>query len=443
MRILKLSSKNVKRLRAVEISPEGNVVIVGGKNGQGKSSVLDSIAYALGGKELICRQPVRRGEKHAEVTCDLGEFLVRRTFTADGGGMLTVETKDGARFTSPQGRLDDIVGRLSFDPLAFARMEPANQAETLRALLGLDFTQLDRERASVFAVRTDVNRDGKALRARYEALPAKHRDVPAEDVSASEILADLDAAGATNTEHAVARRRADSIRENCDRIQESIVGTRAQCQAIEDEIARLQEKLKAAQVTLESQERQAEAMRQQAAEARVMADALVDVDLAPIKERLAGVEDVNRKVRENTENARLLAELEAQRDASQKLTARIDTIDAAKQEAVAKASFPVEGLGFDTDGFVTFNGLPFDQASAAEQLRVSVAIGIALNPKLRVLLIRDGSLLDEESLRLLGESADEHDAQLWIERVEDGGATVIIEDGSVLEDEPAGKGAAS
>ena len=443
MKILRLSSKNVKRLKAVEITPQGNVIIVGGKNGQGKSSVLDSIAYALGGKDLICRQPVRRGEKNAGVTCDLGEFLVRRTFTAEGGGTLTVETKDGARFTSPQARLDDIVGRLSFDPLAFARMEPAKQAETLRALLGLDFTELDKDRAGVFAVRTDVNRDGKGLRARFDALPAKHADVPMDEVPSAEILAKLEVAQTQNRAIETARADAALLRSIADGAEHLVRQARAQCDRTHQEIARLQERLVVERTMLEAAESEAHAKRTEADRITSACEGLVFIDLAPIREQLAGLEAVNRRVRENRQHEQVERELEAKRAEAVALSERIERIDAQKQEAVAKASFPVEGLGFDQDAIVTFNGLPFDQASAAEQLRVSVAIGIALNPKLRVLLIRDGSLLDEESLRLLGETASEHDAQLWIERVEDGGATVIIEDGSVLEPAAAGKGAAS
>jgi hypothetical protein len=94
---------------------------------------------------------------------------------------------------------------------------------------------------------------------------------------------------------------------------------------------------------------------------------------------------------------------------------------------------PVTGLGLSEDG-VTLNGLPLDQASAAEQLRVSVAIGIAMNPRLRVLLLRDASLLDRDSLALLADMAKAAGAQVWLERVEDDSATaVVIEDGMVKE----------
>ncbi len=112
-------------------------------------------------------------------------------------------------------------------------------------------------------------------------------------------------------------------------------------------------------------------------------------------------------------------------------TAKIADLDKTKTDALAKAEFPVPGLSFDEDG-VTFNSIPLAQASSAEQIRVSLAIAMALNPKLRVLRIADGSLLDQESLALISETVTANDFQLWIERVgnADEGA-VIIEDGEI------------
>ena len=113
---------------------------------------------------------------------------------------------------------------------------------------------------------------------------------------------------------------------------------------------------------------------------------------------------------------------------------RGDEIDLEKEGRVARAIFPVPGLAFGHDGLL-LEGVPFEQASQAEQIRVSVAMGAALHPQLRVLLVRDGSLLDERSLALLGELAAERDLQVWLERVgEAGGAestgdTLCIEDG--------------
>ena len=137
--IVELRASNVKRLVAVTIRPDhqGNLVVLGGANGAGKTSVLDAITMALGGREQIPPEPIRRGAEHAEIVVDLGEIVVRRTFTAAGGGSLTVSNKEGARFQSPQTLLDKLYGTLSFDPLAFARQDPKTQAETLRKLLGL------------------------------------------------------------------------------------------------------------------------------------------------------------------------------------------------------------------------------------------------------------------------------------------------------------------
>jgi energy-coupling factor transporter ATP-binding protein EcfA2 len=432
VKILSLKSRNVKRLRAVEITPDGNVVIIGGRNGQGKSSVLDSIAYALGGKDVICREPVRRGEQGAEVTCDLGEFVVRRTFTADGGGQLVVETKDGARFSSPQARLNDVIGRLSFDPLEFARMDGGRQAETLRTLVGLDFAAIDRERESTFAARTDVNREGKALKARLDGMPALHAGAPEAEVPSAEILTDLEVAQGINAENAAAWARAAGARNALGIASTELERARGICERTRQEIAALQNRLIAeegeqARITASMTTAQAESDR-----LANEAAGLTDLDLVPIKTRLANLEGLNRQVRENRQHREVALQLEQKRIESKELTDRIDALDASKQAAITSAKFPVDGLGFDAQGIVTFGGLPFDQASAAEQLRVSVAIGLALNPKLRILLIRDGSLLDEDSLRELSEMADREGAQLWIERVEDGGATVIIEDGSVV-----------
>lgn len=433
MKILRLTSKNVKRLRAVEIAPDGNVVVIGGRNAQGKTSVLDSILYALGGKEVACREPVRRGAERAEVRCDLGDLIVTRTFTATGGGNLTVENKEGERLGSPQRKLDDLVGRLSFDPLAFSRMDSKSQAETLRSLVGLDFATLDGQRAALFEARTEVNREGKALRARFDAIPAVEPDTPETEVSSAEVLKELDAAQALNAIHATERQYVADAENGLKNAETALRVATSQADQTREEIARLQRRLAQEEAATARAKKDCDDARYTTEESRRKAATLVDIDLAPIKARLASNDDTNRKVREKRARATLEKDLEDKRAESAALTAEIEAIDARKQEAVASAKFPVEGLGFDfADGGVTFGGLPFDQASSAEQLRVSVAIGLALNPTLRVLLIRDGSLLDEFSLAMIAEMAEKHDGQLWIEQVSADGATVVIEDGSVV-----------
>ncbi len=443
MKIIRLTASNVKRLKAVEIAPRGHVVTITGRNGSGKSSTLDAIQYALAGKDAICREPLRRGEKKGMVECDLGEYVVRRTFTEGGGGTLTVRAPDGAIYPSPQALLDRLNGRLTFDPLAFARMRPADQAETLRGLLGLDFAAQDADRARVYAERTTVNAAGKALRARYDAMP-HHPDAPEAEVSASEILAEQEQAQHRNEKVREQAARGEAAKRRAQDLGAAVYETEAAVTEAKNEIERWQ------RILVEREQKHAQAMdlaRDARAEAdRVAAEAAEpEQDLAPFRARIAEVEATNRKVRENRARAELGRELEQRRAESQRLTDAIEAIDRAKAEAIAAARMPVEGLGFDATGLVTLHGLPFDQASQAEQIKVSVAMGLALNPTLKVLLVRDASLLDADSLALVAQMAQEADAQVWLEEVEsDDPCAIEIVDGAVKgADQPAGEVVAS
>jgi peptidoglycan/xylan/chitin deacetylase (PgdA/CDA1 family) len=155
-------------------------------------------------------------------------------------------------------------------------------------------------------------------------------------------------------------------------------------------------------------------------------------DVASVRNRLAEIGATNQRVRDNQryeEKAQQAAALAERIDA---LHARIQEIDAQRAAAIAAARWPVPGLGWTPEG-VTLNGVPFEQASSSEQLRAGVAIGLALNPKLQVLLVRNGNLLDEDGVRALAEQAEAAGAQVWMEYVTSGsdGVTVLIEDGHV------------
>jgi len=150
LRIVSLSAENVKRLRAVSIKPDGSIIEITGKNGAGKTSVLDSITMALGGKSAQPSKPIRKGCTRAEVVVDLGEIIVKRTWTSDDKSYLSVESSDGSKFPSPQAILDKLVGELTFDPLAFSRMQARDQVATLKKVAGLDFTDLYRQRQAAY-----------------------------------------------------------------------------------------------------------------------------------------------------------------------------------------------------------------------------------------------------------------------------------------------------
>ncbi len=419
MRIISLEVDNVMRLKAVRIKPDGGMVVIGGKNEQGKSSVLNSIEMALGGKKALPPKPVREGAEEAYIVCELDTMTIRRVIDPDGKTSLTVESKDGAQYRKPQAMLDELVGALSFDPLGFTRMDTKVKLNVLRELVGLDFTAQDEERGDAFSERTDVNRETKRLGGQLDRL-THHDGLPSESVSMVELAAAVEKAQDAHRAHA---RMQEKARE-CER---AVWDADAHADKLKAQLKELQAKLK-------DHDQKCVLLQDEASAAGNEAHKHKEADLPDIeaaRARLNESEETNDKIRENAEHATATESLKESVAKADELTARIAEIDAAKVDAVTGAKFPVKGLSLTDEG-VVFNGIPFEQASGAQQLRVSVAIGLAMNPKLPVLLVRDGSLLDEESLKLLGELAEEADAQVWVERVSEGDeCSLIIEDGEV------------
>lgn len=436
MNIIQLTAENVKRLKAVTIKPDGNIVVIAGQNGAGKSSVLDSIQYALGG-DPEDKMPVRRGEEKAKVVVDLGDLIVKRTFTAAGGTALTVTNADGIKQSTPQAILDKLVGKLTFDPLAFAHLSERGkpgreeQANILRGLVGLDFTKTDSERQKLYDERTAVNREAKALEARMAAMP-KHDGIPDSEVSTADILAEQEKAARQNQANESIRRQAADAQTAVDRARQQAENTAQQMVRVENEIKRLQGELSKLSELSGQQATLVSAEQATAKEWALKAAEVRDIDLAPFRTRATEAESLNRKVRENRLRVEVVGQYKAKAGQAETLGQKIDKLDADKRHAIAAAKFPIPGLSFDTAGGVTLAGIPFEQCSTAEQLKVSVAIGLALNPKLRVLLIRDGSLLDQGNLEVITKMAQDAKAQVWIERVEkDGNVSVVIEDGEI------------
>lgn len=399
-KIIKLEANNFKRLRAVEISPDGNLVVIAGRNGQGKTSVLDAITAALGGNNAkTLPRPIRDGEDKASIVLETEDLIVTRKFTASGS-TLTVKSKDGATFSKGQAKLDQLLGRLSLDPLAFTQLSDKEQLATLIDLVELPFNpaKLEAERAKVFTERTDVNRRVKELQgqAAQYSIPA---DVPAEEVSVSALLTQYREAECQHRELASSRRTLEAVQAKVDALRAQLAGA--------------EEELSQARAYFEDW------------------DEAVLPDLEAIQSQIDTAEQVNTNVRMAQGHRQIVDRLTTLKGDAEFLSAQLAAIEKRKAEGLAAATFPVDGLGFDTDG-VTYQSVPFKQASGAEQLRVSLAMAIALNPGLKVIRIADGSLLDSTNLQLIEEMAVANDYQVWIEMVDEtGDFGITIEDGSV------------
>lgn len=414
MKIIRLTAENVKRLRAVQIEPDGNVVILSGRNGQGKTSVLDSIWFALGGGPATkeTSKPVRDGEDHASVTLDLGDFVVVRTWSGDKT-TLKVTAKDGANYPSPQKFLDEKLGALSFDPLAFAHQEPKTQVATLLDLVDLPFDpdELAVRRRVLYDERTDVGRSLRQEEARLAAFPELPDDLPESALSSAAILEEQEAWRIEVAQY-------ESLENELDGLVELI-------REKESDVVELTRQL---QLAKDVQDR---AAREREAKAAVFG-AMERPEPIDWREKLSEVEEVNERVRTRNERDEARQVVEALKERAASKTAAITAIDEQKATALAEATMPVDGLSFDDDG-VIYNGVPFIQCSSAEQLRVSLAMAMALNPTIRVIRVSDGSLLDSENMRIIEEMAVANDFQCWIERVDESGEIgFVIEDGSVV-----------
>lgn len=414
LKIIELKAENIKKLKAVSIKPDDNTIIISGKNGQGKSSVLDAIWYALGGSDASkgTVKPIRDGETKAFVTLDLGDLVVTRKWTANDISYLTVENKDGAVFKSPQAMLDKMIGNLSFDPLAFTNMTSKAQKDTLIGLidLGFDLDKWEEKRNKIYDDRTDNNRKIKDLKGMLSTMPKI--DAPDEEISVSAIYQEVKKAKELLEGNNVKRRMLGEI-------QDIYMATEREIEVLTRELTDRKEKLK-------------ETMKEHAEMKRIV-ETLVDPDISSIEARLSGAEEINRAVGKAMERRKAIAKLETMEKTSLDLSAGIDMLDKQKTEALQAATFPIVGLGFDEFG-VTYNGIPFSQCSAAERLKVSLAMGMALNPKVQILRVTDGSLLDHESMAAIKAMVKEKDYQIWIERIEEGpGAGIYIEDGEIVQ----------
>ena len=452
MKVIKLSCENVKKLRAVEITPTGDLVEITGRNGSGKSSVLDSLFWAIAGAKHIQSMPIRKGQKTAHIRLDLGELIVERHFSASGS-TLTVESAQGARYKSPQAMLDALLGALTFDPLGFVGEDPRKQFETLRSIvpLDVDVDQLDGLNAKDYDGRTEINRQAKALRVQADVI-AVPEGLPEAPIDTSALMDRMAEASKVNAEIGTRRVRREqaakdvqdlglAAAEKLSRTQAVAADCEARIVKAEAQIDLLVAEIAALRHTATTQSerltREAAGLQEAAAlkaEKLAIAAPLPEpVDVDAIRAEVERGQRVNRSIEQRAKKVALLEEAEQREEEARELTARMEAREQAKADAIATAAMPVEGLGFG-DGIVTFGGLPFDQASTAEQLRVSVAIAMAANPKLKVLRIKEGSLLDADNVALIAEMAREHDYQVWLETVSsDGRPAIVIEDGSVKE----------
>lgn len=426
LHILALEAQNVKRLKTVAIVPRSKVVRINGKNGSGKTSTLDAILWALGGKRVVQMQPVREGQERAVVKLAIGgkqvEYIVTRTFSAGGTTHMTVEDPNGGLFKKPQELLDELFGALSMDPYAFIRANPKARIEALKAIvkLDIDLDELERLNQGDYEKRQQINRDIKTMEERVRMYAGGvNSNMDIRPIDTAPMFADMTKASEANS----AIERLKFARKNHE---EQLASDQADVAELDTEIDRL--------IALrDKRQREVDKAKEEMQGWRELPAPIDVTELAETIKRAQAensARELQRVARERY--AQQKKELEDAYARSQQLTDMMEARTQIKAEAIAKAEYPVPGLSFSEQGGVMFNGIPFDQASGAEQLRVSFAMAAAVRPKMPVVLIKDGSLLDDDSMKLLEELAEQYDAQVWIERVGKGPVGITLEEGEVV-----------
>lgn len=442
MKIVTVSVTNFKRVKNVRITPDADraLVLIGGKNANGKSSTLDAITVAFGGKKLQPADPVRHGAKESEIVIELdGGLTIRRTIAPDGESKLEVRDEMGAR-KAPQQVLDTIIGSRFLDPLAFLALPAKEQrAQLMKLIPDADrIAGLNEKRESQFAKRTEVGRDKSKAEGELGRLEERTVDKPI-DVAALHLE--------VKTFEAERRERArlEQVREQCERETQNMRGkvdaALAEKERIDAEIARLQGKSTELGKLLSAWSEDVAKCEQIEAGATTKCDEASDrwdalqPRIVEVDGALAKADEHNRAVYANEAHNKRRAETA---ETVKTLTAEYErishvlaTIDQRKAEILGAAKLPVENLSIDDNG-ITLNGVAFEQASRAEQLRVSLGLAIAASPKLADIWVRDGAVLDDESLAALEQQAAATGHRLWIERVgsRDPGV-IVIQDGQV------------
>jgi len=408
MQISRLRVQDFKKVKMVDVAVDGGVITIGGRNAQGKSSLLDAIWNALAGKQgQKVDRPIRDGAKKAsvEVTIDAeegGGYVVTRSYTASGS-TITVVPKDnpGAKLSSPQKVLDQLIGKFAFDPLAFAMQDGKGQLKTLLDLVDLDFdlAELEAEKKAAYDERTYVGRERKSAEGALTTMGPRPEAGEAKSVTA--LAEEL--------------RRREAIERSYAESREGWLETRRK-------ISELEKQLEQERANLETW-----AERGRAHQAEVDHTRSAD----EIRADMANAEEANYAVAKRDEWDAAAERARAKAAEYEALTEKINDLEATKREGLARANFPIDGLSFDEEG-VLYQGVPFAQASAAEKIRVSVAMAMAMNPELKVICVKDATLLDESNREVLIQLAAEKGYQVFLEMVGTSDEwTLVLEDGEV------------
>jgi len=431
MKIMRLVVHNVMGVRDIDTSLDGkHLWLIGGKNAQGKTSVLQALIMALCGKRGCDwpGEPLRNGEESGWVTVEMegsgvdfqDKLKVERRWTRNGDKIkeeMRVMSEDGFEAPEPQRILNDLYVHRGFDPLAFLQLKPKDQAEQLRKFLDIDFRMLDQNRAKFFTKRSEVN--GAIKNAKANLKPVENPGDPVYiDVESLESQVNEINELANSITHQ--KNSFESLRDSRDGHVKLIAKGEDDLKELEREY--LSRKARAEEFIAEEKDKHEASLGSIASITEMIEARVADLEkmgsAVDKRSELAKARQHNDKVQRQVEERDRMLKLEGQvkklEEASNALTESIEGVDAEKVKMLAEAPWPVPGLAFGDDGLV-YNDVPLEQCSTRERTDVSIALGMSANPKLRMMVVQHGESIDDESLSQIEKRAEENDYQILVE----------------------------
>lgn len=401
-----LEIENFKRVKALKLKLDHHLTIVGGDNGQGKTSVLDAIAWTLGGDKFKPSNPITDGADRLAIRIELSNGIV-----AERVNKGTLRVSDPSGKLGGQELLKSFISTFALDLSEFMRASGPEKARLLARAMGNEKEILDldaeekKARDSRYLARQEMDR----LVAYAKSLPY-YEDAPAAPINASEIAEKLSAALQAKSEYDKLMARLEQLANRSLEIAKQIEEFRKELVRIDEESAEIDKKI----MQLPSFE-----------------------NSYKLKEQLQQAESLNAKYRANEAFRQAMAQAEQAKEAFQKAEEAVKVIQQKKQELASKAKTLLPGLAIE-DGELVYNGKRWDCMSGAEQLKVATAISHALNPKMGFVLVDGLEQLDLNSLQEFARWVAEVGMQCIATRVSKGPeCSIIIEEGVAVSNERA------
>ena len=415
LKINKLEIENVKRIKAVKVEPNQNgLTIIGGKNNQGKTSVLDSIAWALGGERFKPSQATREGSvipPTLHIVMNNGLVVERK------GKNSTLKVTDPSGQKAGQQLLNEFVEELALNLPKFMNSSGREKAQTLLQIVGVGsaLDELEKEEKELYNERLYIGRTADQ-KEKYAKEQLFYPDVPKELVSPTELIMQQQEILARNGENQRKRDILETLQYQCARLNTDIAD-------LEEELNR------------KRQER--EAVGRDIEIAKMSVADLQDQSTAELEDSIANIEEINRKVRANLDKDKAEGDALHYRNQYNELTKKIDEARDKKTRLLESAELPLPELSVK-DGELVYKGQKWDNMSGSDQLRVATAIVRKLNPNCGFVLLDKLEQMDMDTLQEFGQWLEAEGLQAIATRVSTGDeCSVLIEDGYVVSQTPA------